>query len=168
RYKKAELTRRLLEPGLGGGLLTSEDETWRRHRRIMAPAFDRRSIESYAPIITAVAGELLNRWDALPEHSEVDVGASMMHTTLHIISRAMFSANSDEIVDIVEQGVGRYQTAVRPNLLDLLGLPAWFTRLFSLRRAGAAVFNEFDKTVDQLIDNRAHNAVRDSGGQPPD
>ena len=167
-YKKSELTRRLLEPGLGRGLLTSEGETWRRHRRIMAPAFDRRSIESYAPIITAVADELLDRWDALPAGSEVDAGAAMMHTTLHIISRAMFSANSDEIVDIVEQGVGRYQTAVRPNLLDLLGLPAWFTRLFSFRRAGATVFNEFDKTVDQLIDSRAHDAARDSGGQPRD
>jgi cytochrome P450 len=36
-YRKSELTRRLLEPGLGRGLLTSEGETWRRHRRIMAP-----------------------------------------------------------------------------------------------------------------------------------
>jgi len=44
-YRKSELTRRLLEPGLGCGLLTSEGETWRRHRRIMAPAFDRLSGE---------------------------------------------------------------------------------------------------------------------------
>jgi hypothetical protein len=29
-YRKSELTRRLLEPGLGRGLLTSEGETWRR------------------------------------------------------------------------------------------------------------------------------------------
>ena len=28
-YRKSELTRRLLEPGLGRGLLTSEGETWR-------------------------------------------------------------------------------------------------------------------------------------------
>ena len=167
-YKKSELTRRLLEPGLGRGLLTSEGETWRRHRRIMAPAFDRRSIESYAPIITAVAGELLNRWDAVPEQSEVDVGAAMMQTTLHIISRAMFSANSDEIVDIVEQGVGRYQTAVRPNLLDLLGFPAWLTRLFSFRRDGAGVFNEFDQTVDKLIESRARDEANDLGRQPRD
>jgi cytochrome P450 len=165
-YRKSELTRRLLEPGLGRGLLTSEGETWRRHRRIMAPAFDRRCIESYAPIITAVAGDLLNRWDALPAGSEVDLGAAMMHTTLHIISRAMFSANSDEIVDIVERGVGRYQTAVRPNLLDLLGLPAWLTKLFLFRRAGAAVFSEFDKTVDKLIDSRARDDG--SGGQAKD
>ena len=37
-YTKSEIGRRLLEPGLGRGLLTSEGETWRRHRRIMAPA----------------------------------------------------------------------------------------------------------------------------------
>lgn len=155
-YRKSELTRRLLEPGLGRGLLTSEGETWRRHRRIMAPAFDRRSIEGYAPIITAVTSELLKRWDGLLNSSEVDVGAAMMHTTLHIISRTMFSANSDEIVDVVERGVEGYQRAVRPSLLDLIGLPAWFTNLLSHRPGTTAVFNEFDKAVDQLISNRAH------------
>jgi cytochrome P450 len=98
-YKKSELTRRLLEPGLGRGLLTSEGETWRRHRRIMAPAFDPRSMEGYAPIITRVTSELLARWDALSNPSEVDVGAAMMHTTLHIISRTMFSANSDSFLE---------------------------------------------------------------------
>src|SRR4029077_14832691 len=84
-YIKSELSRRLLEPGLGRGVLTSEGETWRRHRRIMAPAFDRRSIIGYAPIITAVTRDLLAEWDALPDQSEIDVGAAMMRTTLHII-----------------------------------------------------------------------------------
>src|SRR6516165_11405120 len=163
-YTKSELTRRLLEPGLGRGLLTSEGETWRRHRRIMAPAFDNRSIEGYAPVITAVTDELLAEWDALPDSSEVDVGAAMMRTTLHIISRAMFSANSDEIVDVVERGVGRYQMTVRPSLLDLLGFPAWFANLLSRRRGTAKVFSEFDSAVDELINSRAH----ESSAQPKD
>jgi cytochrome P450 len=156
-YRKSELTRRLLEPGLGRGLLTSEGETWRRHRRIMAPAFDRRSIEGYAPVITAVTRDLLAEWDALPDRSDVDVGAAMMRTTLHIISRAMFSANSDEIVALVERGVSRYQMTMRPSLFDLLGFPAWLASFFSRRRRTAAVFNEFDRAVDQLINSRAHD-----------
>ena len=53
---------------------------------------------SYAPVITAVTQELLREWDVFRDSSEIDVGAAMMRTTLHIISRAMFSANSDEIV----------------------------------------------------------------------
>jgi cytochrome P450 len=163
-YRKSELTRRLLEPGLGRGLLTSEGETWRRHRRIMAPAFDRRSIEGYAPVITAVTRDLLAEWDALPDRSDVDVGAAMMRTTLHIISRAMFSANSDEIVGVVERGVGRYQMTMRPSLFDLLGFPAWLASLFSRRRRTAAMFNEFDRAVDELISSRAH----DPNAQPKD
>ena len=99
-YTKSEVGRRLLEPGLGRGLLTSEGETWRRHRRIMAPAFDPRSIAGYAPIMTDVTEALLAKWDEVPAPREVDVAAAMMQATLHIISRAMFSSDSDEIVEL--------------------------------------------------------------------
>ena len=153
-YTKSELARRLLEPGLGRGLVTSEGETWRRHRRIMAPAFDPRSVAGYAPIMTEVAQELLARWDALPDQSEAEVAAAMTHTTLHIISRAMFSSDSDDIVDVVERGVGQYQATVRPGLLDLLHFPLWLTRLLSPRRA-VGTLNEFDQMVDRLISARS-------------
>ena len=154
-YTKSELTRRLLEPGLGRGLLTSEGEAWRRHRRIMAPSFDPRSMSAYAPIITGVTADLLSRWNALPESSEVDVGAAMMHTTLHIISRTMFSADSDEIVNVVERSVEQYQRSVRPSLFDLLGFPEWFVKFLSPRQRAAAAFDEFDRAVDRLLDTRA-------------
>ena len=51
-------------------------------------------------------------------------------------------------------GVEQYQTTVRPSLLDLLGFPVGFTQLFSHRnRTGA--FDEFDRAVDRLINDRA-------------
>src|ERR1700749_1310101 len=154
-YTKSELGRRLLEPGLGRGLLTSEGETWRQHRRIMAPAFDPRSIAGYAPIMTDVTEALVAKWDALPAPREVDVAAAMMQATLHIISRAMFSSDSDEIVDAVESGVNDYQTNVRPRLLDLLHFPEWFTNLVSpLPTRG--IFDEFDRKVDRLLTERGH------------
>jgi cytochrome P450 len=162
-YTKSEVGRRLLEPGLGRGLLTSEGETWRHHRRIMAPAFDLRSVAGYAPIMTEVTQELLAKWDALPEPRELDVAAAMMHATLHIISRAMFSSDSDEIVDVVESGVNQYQTMVRPSLLDLLHFPLWLTRLIApLPTEG--IFNEFDKKVDQLLTERG----REPDAEPKD
>src|ERR1700731_491082 len=152
-YTKSELTRRLLEPGLGRGLLTSEGETWRRHRRIMAPAFDHRSIVGYAPIMVGVTDNLIAQWDALPNSSEIELAAAMMHTTLHIISRAMFSSDSDDIVDAVERGVTLYQANVRPSLLDLLRFPIWLTKLFDFRQPTKA-FDEFDRLVDRLLDSR--------------
>jgi cytochrome P450 len=162
-YAKTEITRRLLEPGLGRGLLTSEGDTWRRHRRIMAPSFDHRSIVAYAPLMTEIAADLAGRWDALPAGAEIDVAAAMMKATLHIISRTMFSSDSDEIVDVVESGVGRYQSAIRPGLVDLLELPKWLSRLTSWRRP-ERVFGEFDKVIDRLLAERGRSAE----GQPKD
>lgn len=162
-YSKTEITRRLLEPGLGRGLLTSEGETWRRHRRIMAPSFDHRSIVAYAPLMTEIAAGLAEQWDALPAGAEIDVAAAMMHATLHIISRTMFSSDSDDIVDVVERGVGRYQSEIRPGLIDLLELPQWLSRLTSWQRP-ERIFSEFDKVIDRLL------AERGGGGeaQPKD
>jgi cytochrome P450 len=151
-YTKSEVGRRLLEPGLGRGLLTSEGETWRRHRRIMAPAFDPRSVAGYAPIMKEMTEELLAKWDALPAPRELDVAAAMMELTLNIISKAMFSSDSDEIVDSVERGVSTYQTTVRPSLLDLLHLPLWLSRLLAPLPTG--IFSEFDQKVDRLLTER--------------
>jgi cytochrome P450 len=152
-YIKSEVSRRLLEPGLGRGLLTSEGETWRRHRRIMAPAFDPRSVASYAPTMVEVTQELLAKWDALPAESDIDVAAAMMHATLHIISRAMFSSDSDDIVEVVERGVNQYQVTVRPSLLDLLHVPEWLTHLIAPPRT-EGIFSEFDRLVDRLLTER--------------
>ena len=152
-YTKSEVGRRVLEPALGRGLLTSEGETWRRHRRIMAPAFDPRSIAGYAPIMAEVTQALLAEWDALAEPREADVAAAMMHTTLHIISRAMFSSDSDEIVDVVEADVNAYQSKVRPTLADFLHLPQWLARLIAPFPT-SGFFHEFDIKVDKLLTER--------------
>ncbi len=162
-YHKTEITRRLLEPGLGRGLLTSEDEVWRSHRRIMAPAFDHRSIVGYSPIMTEIAQGLVAKWDALPQGDEVDVAAAMMHATLHIISRTMFSSDSDGIVDVVERGVERYQAEIRPGLIDLLELPQWIGRLLGAHRP-ASVLAEFDQAIDRMLAERER--ARDA--QPKD
>jgi cytochrome P450 len=137
-YTKSEVGRRLLEPGLGRGLLTSEGETWRRHRRIMAPAFDPRSVAGYVPVMTEVTQALLAKWDVLAEPREADVAGAMMHATLHIISRAMFSSDSDEIVDVVEAA-------------DFLHLPQWLARLIA---PFPRIFDEFDIKVDELLTER--------------
>ena len=155
-YRKTEITRRILEPGLGRGLITSEGETWRRHRRTMSPAFDHRSIASYAPVMTAAAHEMLADWRKLGEGASIDVATAMMGLTLNIISRTMFSSDSDHIVAIMERGAGRYQAQMRPNMMDFLGLPAWLAGLGRIRVANRTL-GEFDAEIDRLIKLRSSN-----------
>jgi cytochrome P450 len=133
----------------------------------MAPSFDPRSVAAYAPVMTAVTEELLARWDALPEPRETDVAAAMMHATLHIISRAMFSSDSDEIVDAVESGVNRYQNTVRPSLLDLLHIPLWLTRMIAPQPT-KGLFDEFDQKVDRLLAERGRKSDAEPKDEPND
>jgi cytochrome P450 len=153
-YRKTEIARRLLEPGLGKGLITSEGDTWKLHRRIMAPSFDHRSIAAYAPLMTGAAKTLLTEWDGLGSGATLDVAAAMMEVTLNIISRTMFSSDSNEIVKIMERSAGRYQAEMRPNVLDLLGFPAWLAG-FRRRHVASGALAEFDRVIDRLIESRA-------------
>jgi cytochrome P450 len=156
-YEKTEITRRILEPGLGKGLITLEGDTWKAHRRTMSPSFDLRSVASYTPIMTAAAEELIAEWNALDPHTGVDVSDSMMEVTLKIISRTMFSSDSDDIMSIMGHAAGRYQATVRPNVLDLLGLPEWLAGL-GRHKAAHRAFAEFDSVIDRLIESRARDA----------
>jgi cytochrome P450 len=153
-YQKSEITRRILEPGLGRGLITSEGETWRRHRRIMSPAFDHRSIVSYTSIMTGAAQELMTDWGSRGTGAGIDVARAMMGVTLNIISRAMFSSDSDHIVAIMERSAGRYQEQMRPNMMDFIGLPAWLAGLGRIGVVGRTL-GEFDTEIDRLIKMRS-------------
>jgi cytochrome P450 len=162
-YEKTEIVRRILEPGLGKGLITLEKDTWRAHRRTMAPSFDHRSIAAYTSIMTTATEEMLSEWAQLGHGGSVDVEHAMMEVTLHIISRTMFSSDSNSIVRIMGGAAGLYQSRVRPNLLDLFNVPNW---LAGRRRARLAkqTFAEFDAIIDRLIDER----VRNPGSSPKD
>jgi cytochrome P450 len=153
-YQKSEITRRMLEPGLGRGLITSEGETWRRHRRIMSPAFDHRSIVSYTSIMSEAARELLAGWSSRGPGASIDVPREMMGVTLNIISRTMFSTDSDHIVAIMERSAERYQAGMRPNLMDFLGLPAWLAGLGRIGVVGRTL-GEFNREIDRLIKMRS-------------
>ena len=107
-YTKSEVGRRLLEPGLGRGLLTSEGETWRRHRRIMAPSFDPRSVAGYAPDF--VRGSALAGW-SLP----ADVKITQAPQVLSALRRA----SSGEPVAVLLDATQTTALASLPFAADL-------------------------------------------------
>lgn len=127
-YTKTVIARRLLEPGLGKGLITMEGETWRRHRRMMAPAFDHQSILAAAPVMAEVADAVRARWTQLPPDGVVEMTQEMTRATLRIIARTMFSIDSDTIEASVAGAVRLYQQKLHPSILDLLGMPEWIPR----------------------------------------
>ena len=87
-YVKA-FTYRPLRAVLGDGLLTSEGDIWRRHRRLMQPVFSQRHVVGFGTqmVETAVAG--VERW---PDGVTLDAAAELRKLTLDIVGRALFGS----------------------------------------------------------------------------
>lgn len=160
-YPKARVEHRILGPAMGNGLILSEGETWRAHRRIMAPAFDHRAIENYAPVMVDAARKLAGRWGAQPAGAIVEMESAMMELTLEIISRSMFAADSDAIKDIVREGSARYQEIMMVGLLEFIPAvgPIW-SAWKGIR--GRRIMRDFNRAMYALIDARMRQ-TRDPG-----
>ena len=54
-YRKDAVQMRILQPGLGNGLLTVDGEAWKVQRRSLAPLFSPRQVAAFAPAMHLVA-----------------------------------------------------------------------------------------------------------------
>lgn len=163
-YTRDPVGKRMLEPGLGKGLLTSEGADWKRQRRMMAPIFQPRRLAGFAGIMTDRAAALAERFCALPSGQGFDAAEQMMLVTLDIIAQTMFGADPATDVSAVGAAMDRYQATVRPNIPDLLGLPRWVPRPDAAE--GRRALTEMDAIIRDLIRRRRERAAQggDLGG----
>ena len=108
---------------LGEGLLTSEGDFHLRQRRMIQPAFHRSRIADYSQYMVEFADAMSASW----EDGDVrDIDKEMMHLTLQIVGKTLFSANVEDDAD----DVGNAMTTVS-KLFDFLLLPysEWLQKL---------------------------------------
>jgi len=85
-FHKDPITR-LLEWVLGNGLVTSEDDFWKRQRKLMAPPLTKKQIQSYADSMVKQTLRLVEKY----KDNEVrDLHHDMMEVTLEIVVETLF------------------------------------------------------------------------------
>ncbi|MES2722109.1 MAG: cytochrome P450 [Pseudomonadota bacterium] len=152
-YPKTERERRFFSAMFGDGLLSTDGEMWRVHRRTMAPSFSPPSVAAYAPAMAACAEAFRRRWDQAPEGAEIDVAEAMTDLTLQIIARTMFSTDGADVADVVRGTMEKAMEQLDFNILDIL--PVIGEHRFKAReRRIEAIFAEMDGAIARMIAER--------------
>jgi cytochrome P450 len=163
-YRKDDLQRRVLAPGLGNGLLTAEDEEWRLQRRTLAPIFSARNVASFTDPMNG-AGARIARRLRRRDGKRVDVALEMTRVTLDVLERTIFTQGLPSDPDALGRAITRFLEAVGPiDPLDVFGFPSFVPRIGRLRARPAIRF--FAEIVDALIDRR--RTLMQKGEAPQD
>lgn len=152
-YPKTDMERKFFSAVFGDGLLSSEGETWRAHRRTMAPSFSPPSVASYAPSMAEETLAFFSRWDQTPHDAPIDVARDMSRLTLQIISRAVFSTDGSALGEMMESSLDGAMAATRIGVGDFIPVLSGLRQKARQKRI-AGVFAELDAVVARLIAER--------------
>jgi cytochrome P450 len=163
-YRKDDLQLRILNPGLGDGLLTAEGESWRLQRRSLAPLFSPRQVAEFAPAVQRVAEATVERLGRRRDGAVTDVGELTSRMALEVLEQTLFSQGLGREASEFQRAVTSYlENFGRLDPLDLIGVPAFLPRLG--RRRGRPALEFFNEAVDAIVGQR--KALLDRGGEAP-
>lgn len=148
-YVKPDLVKKLLEPTIGSGLLSSDGELWRAQRKIVAASFAPAAVDAAVPAFAAAARSVAQGWRA----GRRDMAAEATATTMRIISDTLFAGDprltSRAAMDHIAAALDGVSEA---RLQVLLGLPLM---PWSLRGWRAHRGQKFLRaTLEQLVRDR--------------
>lgn len=114
--KDTFLNKYLIESLTGQGLLTSENPLWREQRRLIQPAFHRRSLPKFAGLMTDAAERTAERLDgAAAAGQPVDIAKEMMRLTLDIVTQALFGYDITGRAEEVGEAMDTMVTIGKPR-----------------------------------------------------
>jgi cytochrome P450 len=152
-YPKEKLGDEFFTAMFGEGLLSAPPAKWRIHRKVMAPSFGTRWVDSYAPAMVESTLAFAQHWDTLAEAAEIDIAAEMNALTLKIICRTMFSSDAEELAAHASDALEFAQKSMEFGLLDILPLIGP-PRIKHAQDAIRARFTSMDAAIYRLIGER--------------
>ncbi|WP_158975557.1 cytochrome P450 [Cellulophaga sp. L1A9] len=155
KYHKSSLQTKDLAKYIGHGILTSNGEHWRTHRRMVQPAFHKKKLRN---LMGTIREAILLEIKDLPIAEPIDVYPIMSNLAFQVVAKSLFS--SDDIQEEMSQLQYITETNQRMLIKEMRQpyLNWWFhlsgkiKKHLNLAKDGQAILHE-------LIEERRNSAV---------
>lgn len=152
---------------LGNGIIVSDGAYWRKQRRMIQPAFSRKSIDEFAKKMQTANLKWLAEWEEkAKQDSTINITEEMSELSLEIILRALFSDDLDKLIkqeggnpfSILTDDLTRdLQLAVRFRALKIL-----VQQLIDERRQQPQEYDDFLDAFMKAIDKDSSEHMADN------
>jgi len=148
---------KVLRPLMGDGLFSSDGEYWKRQRRLVQPAFQRKHHPRMAGIVADATSSMLQRWETNASLAQaIDARAEVILLTLEILLRSMFSGDLIGCEQELREAVldcSRHMDLI--GAVNVVKLLAWF-RIAKRWRFQRAI-RTIERFIFRVVEERRRN-----------
>jgi cytochrome P450 len=138
---------------LGDGLLTMDGEPWRRHRRIIQPAFHQKALGALADTMIAIAVRAIEQWKAAgKDATPIDIGQRMSELTLRVAGATLLGADLEGDAAGVVTAAKNALSFMNDRVNSIVKLPIAIPTAANVRFQKAKA--ELDRVVYGAIEER--------------
>ena len=143
-----DVSYRILKKVFGDGLLLSDGELWKRHRKIMQTAFSSDRIKTYASGIVEETSRMVSSW----REETIDIHQEMSQLTVKVITQSMFGVDTTETAREIAEALDTImlQYVHRAEMFFLL--PTWLPTAGNWRAYRAT--KRLNQIVSDIIEQR--------------
>jgi cytochrome P450 len=149
---------------LGNGLITSENDFWRRQRKLAQPAFHRDRLAGFVASMVSDTRSMLDRWSASDAAEPFDIHYEMMRLTFRIVGHTLFSIDLDAESQALGPVVEAALRCANEEATAIVPTPVWVPTVGHLRLA--RVLRRLDALVYKIVSER--RKIAGTAAEPSD
>jgi cytochrome P450/nitrite reductase/ring-hydroxylating ferredoxin subunit len=152
------------------GVFSTEGETWRRQRQLVAKALDPAHLRAFFPTLCTMTRRLMQRWEKVAhDQQSVDIQKDLMRYTVDVTTNLAFGYDMDTLESEGEV-IQRHLEVVFPMMNRRINAPFPYWHYFKLpadKRLDRAVIAVRRLTRELITANRARLAQRPEADSRP-